>query len=72
MTCSKRRSLAACRNRPEVWPLWLSEQPADVPSSKRCWPPNPSDEMICWPVSARVGNVKNDDPSLIQPLATTG
>jgi len=25
--------------------------------------------MTCWPVSARVGNVKNNDPSLIEPLA---
>jgi hypothetical protein len=25
--------------------------------------PYPSDEMICWPMSARVGNVKNNDPS---------
>jgi hypothetical protein len=22
--------------------------------------------MICWPVSARVGNVKNNDPSLVE------
>jgi hypothetical protein len=26
------------------------------------------EEMTCWPVSARVGNVKNDDPSLIDPI----
>src|SRR5690242_3205351 len=25
--------------------------------------------MTCWPVSARVGNVKNNDPSLIEPVA---
>jgi putative SOS response-associated peptidase YedK len=31
--------------------------------------PYPSDEMICWPVSTRVGNVKNNDPSLIEPVA---
>jgi hypothetical protein len=24
--------------------------------------------LICWPVSARVGNVKNNDPSLIEPV----
>jgi len=24
--------------------------------------------MICWPVSTRVGNVKNNDPSLIEPI----
>jgi len=25
--------------------------------------------MTCWLVSARVGNVKNNDPSLIEPIA---
>jgi len=25
--------------------------------------------MTCWPVSRRVGNVKNNDPSLIEPVA---
>jgi len=25
--------------------------------------------MTCWPVSARVGNVKNNDPTLIEPIA---
>jgi putative SOS response-associated peptidase YedK len=29
----------------------------------------PSEGMICWPVSARVGNVRNNDPSLIEPIA---
>jgi len=24
--------------------------------------------MISWPVSQRVGNVKNNDPSLIEPI----
>ena len=24
---------------------------------------------MCWPVSVRVGNVKNNDPSLIEPVA---
>jgi len=25
--------------------------------------------MICWPVSACVGNVRNNDSSLIEPVA---
>jgi len=25
--------------------------------------------MICWPVSARVGKVKNNDSTLIEPIA---
>jgi putative SOS response-associated peptidase YedK len=28
--------------------------------------------MTCWPVSTRVGNVKNNDPGLIEPVALAG
>jgi hypothetical protein len=51
-----------------AWPLWLGETPAGVPQLKALLAPYPSEEMICWPVSARVGNVKNNDPSLIEPV----
>ena len=54
---------------PDVWPLWLGEQPAMCPQLKALLAPYPSEDMICWPVSARVGNVKNNDPSLIEPIA---
>jgi putative SOS response-associated peptidase YedK len=54
---------------PETWPAWLGEEPADEPHLKALLAPYPSDDMICWPVSARVGNVKNNDPSLIEPIA---
>jgi putative SOS response-associated peptidase YedK len=30
--------------------------------------PNPSDGMICWTVSPRVGSVKNNDPSWVEPI----
>jgi putative SOS response-associated peptidase YedK len=53
---------------PEVWPAWLGEEPADEAQLKSFLAPYPSDEMICWPVSPRVGNVKNNDPSLIEPI----
>jgi putative SOS response-associated peptidase YedK len=55
--------------KPETWPVWLGEQPADVRQLKALLAPCPSNEMICWPVSIRVGNVKNNDPSLIEPIA---
>ena len=55
--------------KPDVWPQWLSEQPADVPHLKAPLAPYPADQMIAWPVSARVGNVRNNDPSLIEPVA---
>ena len=54
---------------PEAWPAWLGEQPADERHLKALLAPYPSDDMICWPVSPRVGNVKNNDSTLIEPLA---
>jgi len=58
--------------KPETWPAWLGEEPADVAELKALPVPYPSDEMIGWPVSPRVGNVKNNDPSLIEPVAAAG
>jgi putative SOS response-associated peptidase YedK len=52
----------------QVWPEWLGEEPVDLSRLKALLAPYPSEEMICWPVSARVGNVKNNDPSLIEPI----
>jgi putative SOS response-associated peptidase YedK len=54
---------------PADWPAWLGEEPADVPHLKALLAPYAGDDMICWPVSARVGNVKNNDPSLIERVA---
>ena len=54
---------------PEAWPAWLGEKPAEVPQLKALLAPYPSEDMICWPVSARVGNVRNNDSSLIEPVA---
>jgi hypothetical protein len=53
---------------PEPWPTWLGEEPADEVKLKSLLTPYPSEGMICWPVSTRVGNVKNNDPSLIEPV----
>ena len=54
--------------KPDAWRAWLGEQPATVRDLKAVLAPYPSDEMICWPVSTRVGNVRNNDPSLIEPI----
>jgi putative SOS response-associated peptidase YedK len=54
---------------PEAWPQWLGEEPADEGQLKSLLAPYPSGGMICWPVSQRVGSVKNNDPSLIEPIA---
>ena len=53
----------------KAWPVWLAEQLATVSQLKALLAPYPSEDMICWPVSARVGNVKNNDPSLSDPVA---
>ncbi len=58
--------------KPQAWPAWLGEQPAEVPQLKALLAPYPSEDTICWPVNARVGNVKNNDPSLIEPIAAVG
>jgi putative SOS response-associated peptidase YedK len=55
--------------KPDAWPLWLGEQPAEAAQLKALLAPYPSDDMICWPVSARVGSVRNNDSTLIEPVA---
>jgi putative SOS response-associated peptidase YedK len=56
----------------ESWLAWLGEEPADARQLKAMLAPYPSERMTCWPVSTRVGNVKNNDPSLIEPIAGAG
>jgi SOS response associated peptidase (SRAP) len=53
----------------ETWQAWLREEAADLRQLKALLAPYPSEAMACWPVSARVGNIKNNDPSLIEPRA---
>lgn len=54
---------------PENWPLWLGEAPANPARLKALLVPYPAEDMVIWPVDRRVGNVKNNDPSLIEPMA---
>jgi putative SOS response-associated peptidase YedK len=55
--------------KPEAWSVWLGEEPSDASALKALLGPLHSEEMTCWPVSARVGNVKNNDPGLIEQIA---
>jgi putative SOS response-associated peptidase YedK len=57
--------------KPEMWPAWLGEQPATAEDLKAMLAPCPSDGMVSWPISARVGNVRNNDASLIEPIVVT-
>ena len=58
--------------KPAAWPAWLGEEPTDAPKLKALLAPYPSEEMVAWPISPRVGNVKNNDPSLIEPITGAG
>jgi putative SOS response-associated peptidase YedK len=52
---------------PETWSTWIGEEPAEPDQLKSLSVPY-TGSMVAWPVSARVGNVKNNDPSLIEPV----
>jgi putative SOS response-associated peptidase YedK len=49
---------------PQVWPVWLGEEPADAERLKALLAPYPAEAMTAWPVSQRVGNVRNNEPNL--------
>ena len=67
MRCAPNSTTVVLRS--DVWPEWLGEEPADPARLKALLCPYPAEKMACWPVSTRVGNVKNNDPSLIEPVA---
>ncbi len=50
---------------PEAYDLWLNPEAAD---GQGLLLPFPAEAMEAYPVSPRVGNVKNDDPALIEPI----
>ena len=54
---------------PATWPLWLGEDAAESEQLKAVLRPYPAEDMTCWPVSARVGNVRNNDPTLVEPVS---
>ena len=66
--CAKLHNRMPVALKADTWPLWLGEEPAAPAQLKAMLVPYPSTEMTCWPVSPRVGNVKNNDPSLIEPI----
>jgi putative SOS response-associated peptidase YedK len=55
---------------PEAWAQWLGEEEAEGDGLKSLLVPYPAEGMMAWPVSQRVGNVKNNDPSLIEIITT--
>lgn len=50
------------------WPKWLGEERITLDEAKAMLKPYPSEDMELWPVSKRVGNVRNNDAELILPV----
>ncbi len=51
------------------WPQWLGEAPASAQVLHALLKPYDPADMELWPVSKRVGNVKNNDPALAERAA---
>jgi putative SOS response-associated peptidase YedK len=54
---------------PEAWSLWLDPE-SSTKQSLELLCPCPPERLSLHPVSSRVGNARNDDPGLIEPVAT--
>jgi len=57
---------------PAEYGKWLGEEPVDPVRLLGMLRPFPAEKMTCFPVDARVGNVKNDDATLIQLVEAVG
>lgn len=57
---------------PERHAVWLDTDLTDRDTLSGLLRPFAADSMCAVPVDRRVGNVRNDDPGLIEPLAETG
>ena len=69
VTVAANEAMAAIHDRMPVilaaddWPRWLGEEGEGTPAD--LVRPCPSDWLRLWPVDARVGNVRNNDPGLL-------
>jgi putative SOS response-associated peptidase YedK len=53
----------------EAWPMWIGEAPAEARELADLLAPYPLDDLVAWPVDRRVGNVRNNDAALVEPIA---
>jgi putative SOS response-associated peptidase YedK len=56
---------------PASYSRWLSEEPTDPPHLMMMLKPYPAEAMEAYPVSTRVGNVKNTEAEVFEPLAAS-
>jgi putative SOS response-associated peptidase YedK len=55
---------------PEAWPLWLGEAEAAPERLLALLRACPEEWLRVYPVGPAVGNVKNDEPGLLEPTGT--
>ena len=53
----------------DAWRRWLGEDEAGVEDLLGMLRPFPAELMGAYPIGRRVGNVRNNDPALLVPLA---
>jgi len=56
---------------PAAWRAWLGEEGAGPDELLALLLPYPAELMRAYAVGQRVGNVKNNDPALLQPAVLT-
>jgi putative SOS response-associated peptidase YedK len=56
----------------QAWRRWLGEDPGEAEELLALLLPYPAAAMRAYPVSPRVGNVRNNDPELLQPAVNLG
>jgi putative SOS response-associated peptidase YedK len=52
----------------EVWATWLGENQASADELQALLKPFPAEHTRAYPVSAKANSVKNDEPSLLDPM----
>jgi putative SOS response-associated peptidase YedK len=56
----------------EAWSAWLGEEAASASELQALLKPFPAERMRAYPVSAKVNSVKNDEPSVLEPMMPAG
>lgn len=78
ITCPANAAVAAIHDRmpvilePADWSAWLGETATAPDALQALLRPLPADRMRIDPVGTRVNNVRNDDPSLVEPMQAEG
>ncbi|MDZ7712420.1 MAG: SOS response-associated peptidase family protein [Rhodovibrio sp.] len=56
---------------PDAFDAWLDPE-AEVETAKGLLAPYPEGALTAYPISTRVNAVRNDDPSILEPLDAAG